>query len=101
MQDMLPGLQEFESTNRYQENATIELIEDITKERALTSYARVICKSMVSLARNIDSQNAAGRETSRNMAEYRAYLDELREIYPETPNVDDALGSLLAESSAK
>ena len=35
------------------------------------------------------------------MAEYRAYLDELREIYPETPTVDEALGSLLAESSAK
>jgi hypothetical protein len=101
MQDMLPGLQEFESTDRFQEKATIELIESITQDRGLTGYAKVICKSMISLARNIDSQNQVGRETSRNMAEYRAYLDELRGIYPETPNVDESLGSLLAESSAK
>lgn len=101
MQEMLPGMQEFESTDRYQEKATIELIESIVKYRDLTPYARIICKSMVSLARNIDVQNSVGRETSRNMAEYRGWLDELRDLYPEQAAVDDSLADLIEKSAAK
>lgn len=40
-----------------------------------------MCMSLLSLAQNIDAQNRAGKEISRNMSQYIDALWKIREMY--------------------
>lgn len=55
---------------------------------------------MLSIARNIDMQNQRGREISRNMASLLTWFQELKELYPEAPQLDEDVQSFLTEARA-
>ena len=62
--------------------------------------ATYICKSMLSIARNIDIQNSKGREISRNMTSLLTWFQELKAMYPEQPQLDPTLTDFISDAKA-
>lgn len=78
-----------------QEKAMADFIRDFSKEHAPTPMARLVYASMLSLARNIDSQmKGKGREISRNMNALRDYIQLLQDMYPPEVKADDDVESV-------
>lgn len=101
MQGILDGFEEYDMlTAGLQEKATRELIGHFVQGKTLTPEATYICKTMLSIARNIDMQNQRGREISRNMASLLTWFQELKELYPEAPQLDEDVQSFLTEARA-
>lgn len=101
MQGMLEGFEEFDAAmTGMQEKTTKELIAHFIQDKKLTPEATYICKSMLSIARNIDMQNQKGREISRNMTSLLTWFQELKQLYPDEPQMDEDVQSFLAEARA-
>ena len=60
--------------------------------------AEFIYSSMLSIARNIDVQNARGREISRNMTSLLGYIQQLESMY-ESADDDPEIAELLSEAA--
>lgn len=98
---MLDGLEDAGRIVGRQERATQKLITDFMEGREPNAIADFICESMVSLAQNIDVQNAKGREISRNMTSLLGYVQQLQSIYEDsTGDGDDELAELVEDSRA-
>lgn len=102
-QGTLEGFEEY--THPYgisglQEQATMNLIKSFVDGKALTPEATYICKSMLSIARNIDIQNSKGREISRNMTSLLTWFQELKAMYPEQPQLDPTLTDFISDAKA-
>lgn len=102
-QGMLEGFEEY--THPYgisglQEQATMNLIKSFVDGKTLTPEATYICKSMLSIARNIDIQNSKGREISRNMTSLLTWFQELKAMYPEQPQLDPTLTDFISDAKA-
>lgn len=66
-----------------QEQATHELIAHLKEEHPEQNpIFDALSAAMLSLAKNIDSQNSKGREISRNMGQYLDALWKIRDLYP-------------------
>lgn len=66
-----------------QEQATHELIAKLKEEHPEPNpIFDALSAAMISLAKNIDSQNDKGREISRNMGQYLDALWKIRDLYP-------------------
>ena len=68
--------------------------------KTLTPEATYICKSMLSIARNIDLQNNKGREISRNMTSLLTWFQELKSMYPDQPQLDPTLTDFISDAKA-
>ena len=100
-QGVLNGFEEYSGYGAgLQEKATKELIAHFVGDRDLNAEGRYICKSMLSIARNIDAQNERGREISRNMTTLLTWFQELKELYPEAPQLDSDVADFVAEAKA-
>lgn len=102
-QGMLEGFEEYArpyGVAGLQEQATMSLIEGFVAGKTLTPEATYICKSMLSIARNIDIQNSKGREISRNMTSLLTWFQELKAMYPEQPQLDPTLTAFIADAKA-
>lgn len=102
-QGILEGFEEYEhqyGTAGLQEAATMNLIKSFVDGKTLTPEATYICKSMLSIARNIDIQNSKGREISRNMTSLLTWFQELKAMYPERPQLDPTLADFIADAKA-
>ena len=102
-QGILEGFEE--DTHPYgiigpQEQATLNLIKSFMDGKTLTPEATYICKSMLSIARNIDLQNNKGREISRNMTSLLTWFQELKSMYPDQPQLDPTLADFIADAKA-
>lgn len=93
----LPGLEDAGLRTGPQEKATQRFIDSFRKGKAQNDMADFLYSSMLSLARNIDLQNARGREISRNMTSLLGYIQQLSVIYPDEAATDDRLESLLKD----
>ncbi len=101
-QGILEGFEEY-STLRHRRiagAATLNLIKSFVDGKTLTPEATYICKSMLSIARNIDIQNSKGREISRNMTSLLTWFQELKSMYPEQPQLDPTLTDFIADAKA-
>ena len=66
-----------------QERATHMLIAHLKEEHQEPNpIFDALSAAMISLAKNIDSQNSKGREISRNMGQYLDALWKIRDLYP-------------------
>lgn len=92
----LPGLEDTGIFKGAQERATEKFIDSYRDGKTDTPAAEFIYSCMLSLARNIDAQNARGREISRNMTTLLDYIRQLEELYPPEAN-DSDLMDLLGE----
>lgn len=104
IQETLEGFEEyapaFGGIVGLQERATMNLIKSFVEGKTLTPEATYICKSMLSIARNIDAQNSRGREISRNMTSLLTWFQELKAMYTEQPQLDDELAGFLRAAKA-
>lgn len=98
--DTLPGLDMAGIVHGPQEQATQKFIDAYRQGKPDNPMADFIYSSMLSLARNIDVQNAKGREISRNMTSLLGYIQQLDAIYP-TETADDGLDDLMREMSIR
>ena len=72
------------------ENTTSRILKGLGEQHPEEDLIRDgLCESMLALAANINSQNRAGREISRNMAQYIDALWKLRDMYPTEVMADD------------
>lgn len=94
--DTLPGLEDAGVAKGPQEKATRAFIETYREGKPDNPTANFIYAGMLSLARNIDAQNAKGREISRNMTTLLGYIQQLDAIYP-PQSTDDGLADLLKD----
>ena len=71
------------------------LIEGPQEKATREFMADFIYSSMLSIARNIDVQNARGREISRNMTSLLGYIQQLEGMYDtmdDDPEITELLG---------
>ncbi len=103
-QGILEGFEEYDASttasSALQEQATLNLIKSFMDGKTLTPEATYICKSMLSIARNIDIQNNKGREISRNMTSLLTWFQELKSMYPDQPQLDPTLADFIADAKA-
>lgn len=93
----LPGLDDAGLVKGPQEQATERFIRDFRGGKPENSMAEFLYSSMLSIARNIDMQNAKGREISRNMTSLLGYIQQLSVIYPDQAQTDDELARLMED----
>ena len=77
-----------------QEKATREFIKEYRDGKAENPMADFIYSSMLSIARNIDVQNARGREISRNMTSLWLYPTArgMYDTMDDDPEITELLG---------
>lgn len=92
----LPGMEDAGIIRGPQEKATQRFIDSYRAGKPDNPMADFIYAGMLSLARNIDAQNAKGREISRNMTSLLGYIQQLATLYPNDAE-DDELADLLGE----
>lgn len=93
----LTGLEDAGLVVGPQEKATQKFIDSFKRGKPANDMADFLYASMLSLARNIDTQNGRGREISRNMTSLLGYIQQLSVIYPDEAATDDRLESLLKD----
>lgn len=95
---VLQGLEDAGLVKGPQEKATEEFIKAYREGRDDNPMAEFIYSSMLSIARNIDVQNARGREISRNMTSLLGYIQQLESMY-ESADDDPEIAELLSEAA--
>ena len=75
------GLEDAGLVKGPQEKATETFITAYREGKESNPMADFIYSSMLSIARNIDVQNARGREISRNMTSLLGYIQQLEAMY--------------------
>lgn len=93
----LQGLEDAGLVIGPQEKATKKFIDSFRRGKPENDMAEFLYSSMLSLARNIDLQNARGREISRNMTSLLGYIQQLSVIYPDQAQTDSGLEALLKD----
>ena len=89
------GLEDAGLVKGPQEKATETVITAYREGKESNPMADFIYSSMLSIARNIDVQNARGREISRNMTSLLGYIQQLEGMYDtmdEDPEITELLG---------
>lgn len=95
---VLQGLEDSGLVKGPQEKATEKFIKAYREGRDDNPMAEFIYSSMLSIARNIDVQNARGREISRNMTSLLGYIQQLESMY-ESADDDPEIAELLSEAA--
>lgn len=78
---VLEGLEDAGRVTGPQEKATAAFIAEFRKDKDPDPMAEFIYACMLSIARNVDTQNGKGREISRNMTTLLGYIQQLEEMY--------------------
>lgn len=92
------GLEDAGLVKGPQEKATETFITAYREGKESNPMADFIYSSMLSIAKNIDVQNARGREISRNMTSLLGYIQQLEAMY-EGVDDDEELAGLLQEAA--
>ncbi|WEV47018.1 hypothetical protein OZX62_01600 [Bifidobacterium sp. ESL0690] len=102
-QGTFEGFEEITNYSHFKEKSTRKFIDGFFKKHTIKAEAEDYANSLICIAYNIDRYNSAAspKNISTLMESYNNTMASLRELYPETPEIDGSLASLLTESQAK
>lgn len=99
-QGTFDGFAEIGNSQGFMEKRTRANLAGFFAGKTVTEAADTYAALMTAIAHNIDSYLALGKNISTLADSYNNAFDHLRELYPEAPELDDNLASLLSEAKA-
>nr|DAG70518.1 MAG TPA: hypothetical protein [Caudoviricetes sp.] len=99
IQDTFDGFETIGSHMGFMERRTRNNLKAFFEGRALNESADTYAALMTAIAHNIDSYLALGKNISTLADSYNNAFDHLRELYPETVELDEGVAALLREAA--